>query len=195
MIVLEDGASPDPQKVEDLKKSPEPKNVSEVRSFLGIATVTEPLRVLTKKETEWVWGKTQMSAFHEVKDRLAECSTTAYFEVGKDIEVVVDASPVGLAALLVQEGRVVSYASRSLSNVETRYSQTEREVVWGCEHFDRFINGAPKITVITDLKPLENIWKKPKPPLRIERWSLCLHPYKVQIVYRPGSGNPADYMS
>ena len=105
---------------------------------------------------------------------------------------------MGLAALLVQEGRIVSYASRSLSDVETRYSQTEREVlavVWGCEHFDRFINGAPRVTGITDLKPLENIWKKPKPPLRIERWSLRLHPHKVQIVYHPGSGNPADYMS
>ena len=42
-----------------------------------------------------------MSASREVKDRLAECTTTAYFEVGKDIEV--DASPFGLAALLVQE--------------------------------------------------------------------------------------------
>ena len=49
--------------------------------------------------------------------------------------------------------------------------------------------------MITDHKPLENIWKKPKPPLHIERWGLCLQPYKVQIVYRPGSGNPADYMS
>ena len=44
-----------------------------------------------------------MSAFQEMKDRLAECATTAYFEVGKDIEVVLDASLVGLAALLVQE--------------------------------------------------------------------------------------------
>ena len=178
----------------------EPKNMSEVRSFLGMAryslrfipdfaTVTKPLRVLNKKETEWVWGKVQMSAFQEVKDRLAECSTTAYFEVGKDIEVVVDASPVGLAALLVQEGRIMSYASRSLSDVATRYSQTEREalaVVWGGEHFDRFINGAPRVTVITDHKPLENIWKKPKPPLHIERWGLHLQPYKVQMVYRPG---------
>ena len=109
--LFEDGVSPDPKKVEDLKKSPEPKNVSEVISFLGMAqysvrfilnfdTVTEPLRVLTEKDTEWVWGKAQMSAFQEVKDRLAECATTAYFEVGKDIGVVVDASPVGLAALL-----------------------------------------------------------------------------------------------
>ena len=207
--LFEDGVSPDPKKVEDLKKSPEPKNVSELRSFLGMAqysarfipnfaTVTKPLRVLTENETEWVWGKAQMIASQEVKDRLAECATTAYFEVGKDIEVVVNASPVGLAALLVQEGRVVSCASRSLSDVETRCSQTEREslaIVWGWEHFDRFINGAPRVTVITDHKPLENIWKKPKPPLRIERWGLRLQPYKVQIMYHPGSGISVDYMS
>ena len=53
-----------------------------------------------------------MSAFHKVKKRLVECATTAYFEAGKDIEAVVDTSPVGLAALLVQEGRLMSYASR-----------------------------------------------------------------------------------
>ena len=96
MIFSEDGISPDPKKVEDLKKLPEPKNVSKLRSFLGMAqysamfipnfvTVTEPLRVLTKKETEWVWGKPQMSAFYKVKKRLLECATTAYFEVGKDM--------------------------------------------------------------------------------------------------------------
>ena len=206
MIFSEDGVSPDPKKVEDMKKSVEPKNVSELRLFLGMAeysarfipdfaTVIEPLRILSKKETEWVLGKPQMRAFREVKDRLAECATTAYFEVGKDIEVVVDASPVGLAALLVQEGRIMSYASISLSDVETRYSQTEREalaIVLGCEHFDQFINGAPRVTVITDHKPLENIWKNPKPPLRIKRWGLLLQPYKVQIVYRLGSRNPAD---
>ena len=95
-----------------------------------------------------------ISAFQEVKDQLAECATTAYFEVGKDIKVVRDASLMGLAVLLVQENQVVSYASRSLSDVENSYSQTELEVlavVWGCEHFDRFINGA-----------LGKIWGKTK---------------------------------
>ena len=111
MIFSEDGVSPDLKKMEDLRKSPEPKNV---RSLLGMAqysarlipdfaTVTEPLRVLTKKEKEWVWGKAQMSAFQEVKDRLAECATTAYFEVAKDIEVVVDYSPVGLGHFLYRK--------------------------------------------------------------------------------------------
>ena len=111
---------------------------------------------------------------------------------------MVDASPVGLAALLVQEKRVVVYGSRALSDVETRYSQTEREalaVVWACEHFDIFINGAPQFTVISDHKPLETIWKKPRPPLRIERWGLRLQPYRMVIKYQPGADNPADYMS
>ena len=97
-----------------------------------------------------------------MKDRLAECATTAYFEVGKDIKMVRDASLMGLAVLLVQENQVVSYASRSLSDVENGYSQTEREalaVVWGCEHLI-VINGAQRLTVITDHKSLGNIWGK-----------------------------------
>ena len=78
----------------------------------------------------------------------------------KDIEIVSDASPVGIAALLVQEGRVVIYGSRAFTNVETRYSHTGREalaVVWACEHFNMFVKGAPRFTVISDHKPLEFI--------------------------------------
>ena len=128
-----------------------------------------------------------------MKDSLEESATTAYFDMHKDIEIVFDASPVGLAALLVQEGRVVIYASRALTNVETRYSQTEREalaVVWACEHFNRFVKGAPRFTVISDHTPLVFIWQKARPPLRIERWGLRLQPYNMVIKYRPGADNP-----
>ena len=177
------------------------QNQSEVRSLLGLAqfsarfiknfaTLTEPLRDLTKQTSEWRWGEKEASAFQRVKDSLEESATTAYFDMHKDIEIVVDASPVGLAALLVQEGRVVIYASRGLTNVETRYSQTEREalaVVWACEHFNRFVKGAPRFTVISYHKPLEFIWQKARPPLRIERWGLRLQPYNMVIKYRPGA--------
>ena len=81
-----------------------------------------------------------------MKAGLAESATTAFFDVKKAIEIVVDASPFGLAALLVQEKRVVAYGRGALSDVDTRYSQTEREalaVAWAYEHFDKFINGAP----------------------------------------------------
>ena len=162
LIFSGEGVSPDPKKVADLHRAAEPKNASEVRSFLGMAqysaryikdfaTITEPLVALTKQDNDWQWGKKEVKAFNAVKAGLAESATTAYFDVKKAIAIVVDASPVGLAALLVQEKRVVVYGSRALSDVETRYSQTEREalaVVWACEHFDKFINGAPQSTVV-----------------------------------------------
>lgn len=63
------------------------------------------------------------------------------------------------------------------------------------EHFNMYLRGAPKFTVVTDHKPLENIFQKKKPPLRIERWCLRLQPYNLKIQYRPGKDNPSDYMS
>ncbi|GFO33166.1 retrovirus-related pol polyprotein from [Plakobranchus ocellatus] len=85
---------------------------------------------------------------------------------------MVDASPHGLGAMLIQEGREVSYASRSLTYVESRYSQTEREilaVVFGVEKFHIYLYGST-FTVITDHKPLLGIIGSCKPTLvRIDR--------------------------
>ena len=113
------------------------------------------------------------------------------------------ASPVGLGAILSNmdsQGNVhnVAYASRSLSIVEQKYSQTEREalpVVWACERFHLYLVGT-RFTVITDNKALEIIYSaKSKPPARIERWALRLQQYDFQIKHRPGTGNPADVLS
>ena len=122
----------------------------------------------------------------------------AYYDPNQETNIITDASPVGLSGILVQNSKVIAYASRALSYTESRYSQTEREalaVVWACEHYDIYLRGAPHFTVLTDHKPLEKIWQKSKPPLRIERWGLRLQPYKLSIKYRPGVDNPSDYMS
>ena len=72
----------------------------------------------------------------------------------------------------MQDGKVISYASRVLSDVESRYSQTEREVfavVWGVEHFHLYVYGA-QFSVVTDHKPLIGIFKNHKQTsVRIER--------------------------
>ena len=95
----------------------------------------------------------------------------AYFDPNKETQLIVDASPVGLGALLTQNGKVIAYASRALSDVEKRYSQTEREaIVWSCEHFHLYLFGHT-FKLISDHKPLEVIFNNPKsrPPARIER--------------------------
>ena len=209
LVFSSEGISPDPKKVNAINNAQRPKDVSEVKSFLGMtnycsqfikdyATISEPLRRLTKQNTPWTWSEEQEKAFTFLKEQLSSEMIMTYYDPKKDIEIIVDASPFGLGAILTQDQKVLSYASRSLSDVESRYSQTEREalaIVWACEHYDMYTNGAKSFTVITDHKPLENIWKKPKPTPRIERWGLRLQPYKLTIKYQPGSSNPSDYLS
>ena len=102
--------------------------------------------------------------------------------------------------MFTQEGKVVSYASRALTDVEQRYSQTDREmlaVVYGVEHFHLYLF-ASEFVVITDHKPLLGIVNSTKPAsARMERWRLRLMPYQLTLEYRPGKNelNPADYMS
>jgi len=109
-----------------------------VRSFLGLvgfssrfipdfAAKSEPgaLRVLCRKDEKFLWGKAQEEAFNTLKEDMAGASMLAYFDRGAPTEVIADASPVGLGAVLVQEADgkccAVSYVSRSLSDTVRRY--------------------------------------------------------------------------
>ena len=91
----------------------------------------------------------------------------SYFDINKETLVIVDASPVGLSAILAQKEpgkeclNIIAYASRALSSVEQRYSQNEKEalaIVWGggVEHYHLYLDGAP-FTLHTDHKSLELI--------------------------------------
>ena len=93
-----------------------------------------------------------------------------YFDTQKDTYITVDASPVGMSAILSQKTReknddkVISYASRALTAVERRYSQTEKEalaIVWRVEHCHLYRYGK-EFTLTTDLKPLEVIYGNKK---------------------------------
>ena len=178
-----DGISPDPRKVEDVVNLPTPTTPSEICSLPGMtnycprfipgyATKTEPLGKLTHKNQPWCWTAEHDRAASELKDSLASAPVTAYFDPEKDTEISVDASPVGLAAILVQvdpktkETQAITYASRSLTATEQRYSQTEREalaIIWACEHLHLYVYGK-HVTIYTDHKPLVSIYNNPKTP-------------------------------
>ncbi|XP_014672251.1 PREDICTED: uncharacterized protein K02A2.6-like [Priapulus caudatus] len=204
------GVGPTEEKVRAIVDAREPETAAEVRSFLGLvnfsarfipdfASVSEPMRRLTRKGEEFKWGPEQTKSFKELKRRLANHETLAYFRQGEKTQVIAD---VGLGGILVQiqdgEPRVVSYASRSLSDVERRYSQTEKEalaLVWACEKFHTYLYGIT-FELVTDHKPLEVIYSaRSKPSARIERWVLRLQPYVFDVVYKPGKNNIADALS
>ena len=118
-------------------------------------------------------------------------------------ELVVDASPIGLDAILTQKTetgiKVIAYASRRLTDPEARYSQTEREalpIVWASERFNLYLFGA-EYTVVTDHKPLEALMSNPqsKSTARLQRLRLRLQPYKMKVTYRPGWKKQADFLS
>ena len=93
----------------------------------------------------------------------------------------------------------IAYASKALTDVEQRYSQIEKEalaLVWACEKFHVYIYGK-SFTLVTDHKPLEFLFNKPgsRSQARIERWTMRLQEYDFTVCYKPGSNNPADYLS
>lgn len=129
----------------------------------------------------------------------------AYFDAEKETELTTDASPTGLSAILAQrskttgENRVVAYISRTLTPVEQRYSQTEREalaIVWAVERLHIYLFGN-HFKLLTDCKPVQLIVSNPrsKPPARIERWNLRLQSYDFEAVHMRGIHNPSDFLS
>ncbi|XP_055585352.1 uncharacterized protein K02A2.6-like [Uranotaenia lowii] len=198
-ILSVDGIKPDMDKLESIRNFREPKSGEEVRSFLGLvnylskfipdlATLTDPLRQLTKQKQTFIWGPSQQAAFSKLKTLLASPTTLGYFDVDDRTQLVADASPVGLGAVLMQVNsqgaRIIAYASKSLSDVERRYAQIEKEalaLVWAVERFHFYLYGR-SFELITDHKPLEAIFSpKSKPCARIERtvffWSNIIARY------------------
>ena len=214
LLVSKYGVGPTEEKVRAVLEANRPSTPTEVRSFLGmvgfsarfipnLATVAEPLRAISRKGVPFVWSSEQETSFQELKKQLASAPVLAYFDKDAHTRVIADASPVGLGAVLVQdkngESRVVCYASRSLSSVERRYSQTEKEalaLVWACERFNLYLLGLPTFDLVTDHEALKVIYSRgSKPSARIERWVLRLQPYNYKVCCVKSQDNIADALS
>ncbi|UYV67074.1 hypothetical protein LAZ67_4003826, partial [Cordylochernes scorpioides] len=215
-IVSSEGIKPDNRKIEAVLNFPIPKNIEMLRSFLGtcgflrkfipnFSKLAEPLNNLTRKNVRWNWDLKTNKAFQDLKESLTKEPCLAYYNLNSPTELITDASPIGLGAVLIQPQqngikRPIAYASRSLTDTEKRYSQIEKETlgcVWAIEHFNTYIWGR-KFVLKTDHKPLIYMLN-PKNgavlPPRIQRLSWRLQPYDFEIEFIQGKQNIADIFS
>ena len=206
-VVDRDGIRPNPDKVRAIREVRPPKNVSDVRRFLGmsnhlakftpnLAEKTKPLRELLIKSNQWVWGEPQETAYTEVKRALETSPVLSLFDQSRETVVSADASSYGLGAVLLQrqpdgELKPISYISRSLTPTEQRYAQIEKEALaftWACERFSDYLLGM-EFHIHTDHKPLVPLFGSKnldELPIRVQRFRLRMMRFKFTISHVPG---------
>ncbi|WVZ53118.1 LOW QUALITY PROTEIN: hypothetical protein U9M48_004104 [Paspalum notatum var. saurae] len=197
----------DPSKVKDVLNWKQPETVTEIRSFLGLAgyyrrfikdfsKIAKPMTSLTKKNAKFVWGPKCEEGFRELKK--AVNNRTAQPDVTKPFDVYRDASGRGLGCVLMQEGRVIAYASRQLRKHETNYPTHDLElaaVVHALKIWRHYLLGNT-CHIYTDHKSLKYIFTQPELNMRQRRWLELIKDYDLEIHYHPGKANVvADALS
>ena len=208
-IIDEEGRHPTAEKVRAIQEATDPKDVTQLCSFLGILTyygkflpnlssTLKPLYDLLGKDKKWIWGDKQKEAFRAAKEALQADSLLVHFDPMKPLVLACDASDYGIGAILshiMEDGheRPIAYTSRTLNAAEKRYSQLDKEalaIVSGVKKFHNYIYGR-HFTIQSDHRPLSYLFNEQKdiPQLasaRIQRWALMLSAYHYSIRYKPG---------
>ena len=207
-IIDEQGIHADPMKTKAISEFPPPQNVKDLQRFMGmvnhlgkfiprLAEMSEPLRQLLCKDTTWLWTDPQQQrAFEQIKTALTSAEVLACYDPSRPAIIAADASLYGIDAVLLQvqqdgNRRLISYASRSLSDAEKCYAVIGEEAlagVWACEKFGEYVVGI-YFVLETDHKPpqtLFNTTELSKTPPRIQRFCLRLMRYSVTVQYVPG---------
>ena len=173
-IVSADGIKPIHERMEAVNNYPIPKNITELKSFLGMAQylsrfapelsrASEPLRDLLSQKNVWRWEESHTIAFNKVKEVLSNPLCLATYDVNRETLIRTDGSKLnGISVVLYQKQedgkwRVVDCASRFLQDAEKNYYPIEIEmlgVMWGIKRMQMYLHGLPKFRVCTDHKPL-----------------------------------------
>ncbi|KAL1446555.1 hypothetical protein WDU94_005570 [Cyamophila willieti] len=200
-VLSSQGVKPDDKKVKAIVEMPKPDNKEGVLRFLGMITYlsrylpnlschAEPLRELTRLNTEFIWTRKHDEAFNQLKKMIAETSMLKYFDANSEIVIQTDASSFALGCALMQNGFPIAYASKSLTSTQRNYAQLEKEmlaILFSCRKFDQYICGN-SVIVETDHSPLVSVFKKPllKTPKRLQSMILSLQRYNIHVKYKRG---------
>lgn len=206
------------EKMEAINNFKTPTSIEEIRSFLGLmnfvdrficnrADITHHLRDMIKSK-QFIWDDEAQSEFDFMRLKALEgIKKLGFFNKHDKTELIVDASPIGLGAVLVQyneEGkpRIIACASKALAETEKRYPQTHREalaIIWGVQRFQYFLYGIEFI-IKTDAEANKFLFGEDhqigrRAINRAESWAIKLMPFKFTMQHIPGDENIADVFS
>ncbi|KAL0560329.1 hypothetical protein IC582_000730 [Cucumis melo] len=208
-VVSKAGVSVDPAKIEAVTGWTRPSTVSEVRSFLGLAgyyrrfvenfsRIATPFTQLTRKGTPFVWSKACEDSFQNLKQKLVTAPVLTVPDGSGSFVIYSDASKKGLGCVLMQQGKVVAYASRQLKSHEQNYPTHDLElaaVVFSLKIWRHYLYGE-KIQIFTDHKSLKYFFTQKELNMRQRRWLELVKDYDCEILYHPGKANVvADALS
>ena len=199
-----EGLHPTEDKLEAVRKAPEPKHVTELKSYLGLLTyygrflphlpsVLSPLYTLLRKGTPWHWQSQQRTAFQKSKELLLSLQVFVHYDPKLEIVLACDASCYGIGAVLAHKmpdgsEKPIGFASRTLSSTERQYSQIEKEglsCVFGVKRFHAYLIGR-HFSLVTDHRPLLALFNEQRvipshSSARIQRCALTLAAYEYTL--------------
>ncbi|GJX70800.1 putative reverse transcriptase domain-containing protein [Tanacetum coccineum] len=162
------------------------------RRFIeNFSKIAKPLTISTQKNKTYVWGKEQEEAFQILKDKLCNAPVLALPDRPEDFVVYCDTSGLGLGCVLMQRGKVITYASIQLKIHEKNYTTHDLElgaVVFALKRWRHYMYGT-KSVIYTDHKSLQHIFNQKELNMRQRRWIELFSDYDCKICYHPGKAN------
>ena len=208
-IVSAEGIRVDPVKIEVVVNWKPPRSVTEVRSFLGLAgyyrrfvkgfsIIASLLTKLLRKGVMFEWSDKCQNSFEQLKEMLVKAPVLTQPTSGKEYTLYSDASGIGLGCVLIQNDKVVAYASRQLKSHEQNYPTHDLElaaIVFALKIWRHYLYGE-KCRIYTDHKSLKYLLTQKELNLRQRRWLELFKDYDCIIDYHPGKANVvADALS
>jgi len=208
-VLSEEGILVDPAKVQEVLDWNVPTSVHEVQSFLGLAgyyrrfipkfsKISKPMTRLLQKDEKFVWTPECEEAFHKLRTLLTSAPVLAQPDIEKPFDVFCDASGIGVGCVLMQECRVIAYASRQLRKHEINYPTHDLELAAVVHAFKiwRHCLLGNLCNIYTVHKSLKYIFTQPELNMRQQRWLELIKDYNIQVHYHPGKENVvADALS
>ncbi|CAH9076112.1 unnamed protein product [Cuscuta epithymum] len=208
-VISKEGIAVDASKISAVRDWVRPMNASEVRSFLGLAgyyrkfvegfsKIALPLTTLTRKGKRFEWTDRCEESFQKIKECLTSAPVLALPEGTGEFVIYCDASKMGLGAVLMQNDRVIAFASRQLKDYEQNYPTHDLElaaVIHALKIWRHYLYGV-QCKIYTDHQSLKYIFTQKELNMRQRRWLELVKDYDCEILYHPGKANRvADALS